>query len=114
MKNIMIAGIMLVTSLTFAQEVKPKYEIIGKEVKTTYYYDNGQIKQEGNYLNGKPNGKWVSYNEDGTKQAIGEFENGAKKGKWFFWSDSSLTEVDFSDSRIADIKKWSKDVLVKN
>lgn len=114
MKNIMIAGIMLVTSLTFAQEVKPKYEIIGQEVKTTYYYDNGQIKQEGNYLNGKPNGKWVSYNEDGTKQAIGEFENGAKKGKWFFWSDSSLTEVDFSDSRIADIKKWSKDVLVKN
>jgi len=114
MKNIMIAGIMLVTSLTFAQEVKPKYEIVGQEVKTTYYYDNGQIKQEGNYLNGKPNGKWVSYNEDGTKQAIGEFENGAKKGKWFFWSESSLTEVDFSDSRIAEVKKWSKDVLVKN
>lgn len=114
MKNIMIAGIMLVTSLTFAQEVKPKYEIIGQEVKTTYYYDNGQIKQEGNYLNGKPNGKWVSYNEDGTKQAIGEFENGSKKGKWFFWSEASLTEVDFSDSRIAQVKKWSKDVLVKN
>ncbi|WP_264548626.1 toxin-antitoxin system YwqK family antitoxin [Flavobacterium sp. N2820] len=114
MKNIMIAGIMLVTSLTFAQEVKPKYEIIGQEVKTTYYYDNGQIKQEGNYLNGKPNGKWVSYNEDGTKQAIGEFENGSKKGKWFFWSEASLTEVDFSDSRIAEVKKWSKDVLVKN
>ena len=114
MKNIMIAGIMLVTSLTFAQEVKPKYEIIGQEVKTTYYYDNGQIKQEGNYLNGKPNGKWVSYNEDGTKQAIGEFENGSKKVKWFFWSEASLTEVDFSDSRIAEVKKWSKDVLVKN
>ena len=114
MKNIMIAGIMLVTSLTSAQEVKPKYEIIGQEVKTTYYYDNGQIKQEGNYLNGKPNGKWVSYNEDGTKQAIGEFENGSKKGKWFFWSEASLTEVDFSDSRIAEVKKWSKDVLVKN
>lgn len=114
MKNMIIAGIMLVTTLTFAQEVKPKYEIVGQEVKTTYYYDNGQIKQEGNYLNGKPNGKWVSYNEDGTKQAIGEFENGAKKGKWFFWSESSLTEVDFSDSRIAEVKKWSKDVLVKN
>lgn len=114
MKNIMITGIMLVTSLTFAQEFKPKYEVIGQEVKTTYFYENGQIKQEGNYLNGKPNGKWVSYNEDGTKQTIGEFENGSKKGKWFFWSESSLIEVDFSESRIAEVKKWSKDVLVKN
>ena len=101
MKNVMIAGILLVTSLTFAQEVKPKYEIVGQEVKATFYYDNGQVKQEGNYLNGKPNGKWVAY-------------NGAKTGKWFFWSESTLNEVDFSDSRVAEVKKWSKDVLVKN
>ena len=114
MKNVLIAGIMLVTSLTFAQEVKPKYEIIGQEVKATFFYDNGQIKQEGNYLNGKPNGKWVSFNEDGSKQTIGEYNNGVKTGKWFFWSESSLNQVDFSDSRIAEVKKWSKDVLVKN
>lgn len=114
MKNVLIAGVMLVTSLTFAQEVKPKYEVIGEEVKATFYYDNGQVKQEGNYLNGKPNGKWVSFNEDGTKQAIGEYNNGVKTGKWFFWSESTLNEVDFTDSRIAVVKKWSKDVLVKN
>ena len=114
MKNVLIAGVMLVTSLTFAQEVKPKYEVIGEEVKATFYYDNGQIKQEGNYLNGKPNGKWVSFNEDGTKQVIGAYNNGVKTGKWFFWSESTLNEVDFTDSRIAEVKKWSKDVLVKN
>lgn len=114
MKNVLIAGIMLVTSLTFAQEVKPKYEVVGQEVKATFYYDNGQIKQEGNYLNGKPNGKWMAYNEDGTKQAIGEYVNGNKVGKWFFWNETSLNEVDFSESRIAEVKKWSKDALVKN
>jgi antitoxin component YwqK of YwqJK toxin-antitoxin module len=114
MKNVLIAGIMLVSSLTFAQEIEPKYEIVGQEVKATFYYDNGQIKQEGNYLNGKPNGKWVSYNEDGSKQAIGEFASGSKTGKWFFWNEDSLSEVDYSESRIAEIKKWSKDGLVKN
>jgi antitoxin component YwqK of YwqJK toxin-antitoxin module len=114
MKNVLIAGIMLVTSLTFAQEVKPKYEIIGQEVKATFFYDNGQIKQEGNYLNGKPNGKWISFNEDGSKQAIGEYNNGVKTGKWFFWSEATLNEVDFSESRIAEVKKWSKEILVKN
>ena len=100
MKNVLIAGIMLVTSLTFAQEVKPKYEIIGQEVKATFFYDNGQIKQEGNYLNGKPNGKWISFNEDGSKQAIGEYNNGVKTGKWFFWSEATLNEVDFSETYV--------------
>ena len=114
MKKVVIAAVMLVSSLSFAQEVKPKYEVIGQEVKATFYYDNGQVKQEGNYLNGKPNGKWVSFNEDGSKQAIGEYNNGVKTGKWFFWSESTLNEVDFSDSRIAEVKKWSKDVLAKN
>ena len=114
MKNVVLAGILLVTSLTFAQELTPKYEIVGQEVKATFYHDNGQIKQVGNYLNGKPNGKWVAYNEDGSKQAIGEYANGSKTGKWFFWNEASLSEVDFSESRIAEVKKWSKDVLVNN
>ena len=83
-------------------------------VKATYYYDNGQVKQEGYYLDGKLHGKWMAYNEDGSKQSIGEYNKGTKTGKWFFWSDASLNEVDFSDSRIAEVKKWSKDVLVKN
>ncbi len=114
MKKVLIAAVLLVSSLSFAQEVKPKFEVVDQMVKATYYYDNGQIKQEGNYLNGKPNGKWVSFNEDGSKQAIGEYKNGVKTGKWFFWSESTLNEVDFADSRIAEVKKWSKDVLVKN
>ena len=114
MKKLAIAVVLLVSSLSFAQEVKPKFEVVDQMVKATYYYDNGQVKQEGYYLDGKLHGKQVDYNEDGTKQSIGEYNKGLKTGKWFFWSDASLSEVDFSDSRIAEVKKWSKDVLVKN
>ncbi|MFD2892395.1 toxin-antitoxin system YwqK family antitoxin [Flavobacterium chuncheonense] len=114
MKNIVIAGVLLVSSMMFAQEVKPKYEVVDNMVKATYYYDNGQVSQEGFYLDGKLHGKWVSYTENGTKQAIGEYNHGNKVGKWFFWNENSLNEVDFRDSRIAEVKKWSKDVLVKN
>jgi antitoxin component YwqK of YwqJK toxin-antitoxin module len=114
MKKLVIAAVLLVSSLSFAQEVKPKLEVVNEMVKATYYYDNGQVKQEGYYLDGKLHGKWMAYNEDGRKQSIGEYNKGAKTGKWFFWSDASLNEVDFSDSRIAEVKKWSKDVLVKN
>mgnify|MGYP003617241329 CR=1 FL=1 len=96
MKKVVIAVVLLVSSLSFAQEVKPKLEVVDQMVKATYYYDNGQVKQEGYYLDGKLHGKWVAFNEDGTKQSIGEYNKGAKSGKWFFWSEDSLREVDFS------------------
>ena len=62
MKKVVIAAVLLVSSLSFAQEVKPKFEMVDQMVKATYYYDNGQVKQEGyvqdmvkvqNYLKGR-------------------------------------------------------------
>ena len=114
MKKIIIVAALMVSGVFFAQEVKPKFEVVDNMVKATYYFDNGQVKEEGFYLDGKLHGKWVSYTESGVKQTIGEYESGTKVGKWFFWNENSLNEVDFSNSRIAEVKKWSKDVLVKN
>ena len=114
MKKVVIMAALLISSVFYAQEVKPKFEAVGNEVKATYFHDNGQVKQEGNYLNGKLQGKWISYNESGNKQAIGEYNNGVKVGKWFFWTEDTLSEVDYSDNRVADVRKWSKEVLVKN
>jgi antitoxin component YwqK of YwqJK toxin-antitoxin module len=114
MKKIILIAALLVSGVFFAQEVNPKFEIIDNMVKATYYYDNGQVKQEGTYLDGKLHGKWISYTEFGSKQTMGEYDNGAKVGKWFFWSDRSLSEVDFSESKIDAVKKWSQDALVNN
>jgi len=114
MKKIVVMVALLISGVFYAQETQPKYEVVGNEVKATYFHDNGQIKQEGNYLNGKLQGKWVSYNENGNKIAIGEYANGVKVGKWFFWTEDTLNEVDYSDNRVADVRKWSKEVLVKN
>lgn len=114
MKKIFIATLLVFSGIFYAQEVKPKYEVVDKMVKATYYHDNGQIQQEGFYLDGKLHGKWTSYTEAGAKQTMGEYESGAKVGKWFFWSGDSLSEVDFSKSKIKSVKKWSQDALVTN
>ncbi|WP_130733306.1 toxin-antitoxin system YwqK family antitoxin [Flavobacterium sp. J27] len=114
MRKTVIAAVLLASGMMFAQEVEPKYEVVNQMVKATYFYDNGQVKQEGFYLDGKLHGRWVSYNQDGSKQAMGEYDKGNKTGKWFFWNDTALNEVDFADSRIAEVKKWSKEALVKN
>lgn len=114
MKKIIIAALLLSAGVVSAQDIKPKYEVENQMVKATYYYDNGNVKQEGFYKDGKLHGKWMAYNEDGTKQSMGEYSNGAKSGKWFFWNDKVLNEVDYTDSRIAEVRTWSKDAVVLN
>ncbi len=112
MKKYVTLSILLFSGVIYAQAIEPKYEIQSDLIKATYFYDNGQIKQEGFYKDGKVHGKWISYSEAGEKTAIGEFNRGQKTGKWFFWNKNSLSEVNYSNSKVADIVKWSKDGLV--
>jgi antitoxin component YwqK of YwqJK toxin-antitoxin module len=112
MKKYMIVGALLVSSLIFAQKIKPQHEIVGDLIKSTYYFDNGKISQEGFYKNGKVHGQWIAYDENGAKKSIGTFENGQKTGKWFFWNNNNLNEVDYSNSRITSVKNWKQDAIV--
>ena len=59
-------------------------------VKTTYYFDNGQIQQEG-FLKWKIGRKWVSYDVDGNRKSIGEYEKGIKNGEMVFWNNVTLS-----------------------
>lgn len=114
MKKIFAAGFLLMAGVLSAQNIKPTHEVENNIVKSTYYYDNGQVKQTGFYKDGKLTGAWISYNQDGSKQAMGSYENGKKTGKWFFWTGANLTEVDYADSRVAEVRKWSKDAVAVN
>jgi antitoxin component YwqK of YwqJK toxin-antitoxin module len=111
MKKILIMGAILITGLTFAQAAKPVLEQDGYLVKATYYYDNGQIQQQGHFKDGKLEGQWVAYDLNGNKKSIGEYKSGEKTGKWFFWNDKSLSEVDYSRSRVSEVKSWKQDAL---
>lgn len=108
MNKMMIAGALMLAMSASAQN-NPKLEAVGSSVKATYYYDNGKISQQGMFTNGKPDGKWVAYNEDGTKRSEGAYAEGSKTGKWFFWNAGTLSEVDYRDSRVADVKTWKQD-----
>ena len=105
MKKIIITGALLISSFIFAQNVEPKFEVVDKMVKATYYHDNGQVKQEGFYLDGKLHGKWVSYNDKGVKETIGEYDKGDKVGKWFSSIAKQVNEKDISNRKIDEDKK---------
>lgn len=40
------------------------------------YYDSGELKSEGDYLNGKRNGKWLSYHKNGRISKEYEYDKG--------------------------------------
>lgn len=115
MKKIMILAALAISTLTFAQTAKPVLQQEGNLVKATYYYDNGQIQQQGHFKDGKLEGSWAAYDNQGNKKSIGEYVKGEKTGKWFFWNDkSSLSEVDYSGNKVAHVKSWKQDALAKN
>lgn len=47
-----------------------------KDGKYTSYYENGQVKQEGNFKDGKQDGKWIYYHSNGKPMGKGNFLNG--------------------------------------
>lgn len=114
MKKILFFGALFISGLTFAQTAKPVLEQEGSLVKATYYFENGKVQQQGYFKDGKLTGQWVAFDAHGNKKSIGEYTNGEKTGKWFFWNDKSLSEVDYSNSRVASVKSWKQDALAKN
>ncbi len=98
-----------------AQETKPVFEKVKNKVKATYFHDNGAIAQVGYFLDGKLEGEWNMYSPEGKKIAKGNYTQGKKTGKWFFWENAILQEVNFEDSKIANVTKWnSEGTLVFN
>ncbi|MAM19764.1 toxin-antitoxin system YwqK family antitoxin [Christiangramia flava] len=111
MKNILCAALFATGSVAFAQTEAPKpvFEKQGELMKGTFYYDDGSIRQEGTYKNGKLHGEWISYNQNGEKTAIAQYKQGEKDGVWFFWSGDKLTQVEYNQNNIASVDSWKSD-----
>ena len=62
-----------------------------EEGNWTSYYENGQIKKEGNFKDGKEDGKWTYYYENGQIKEEVNFKNGEQDGKWtYYYEDGTL------------------------
>ncbi|MEO8240334.1 MAG: LysM peptidoglycan-binding domain-containing protein [Flavobacterium sp.] len=86
------------------------------------YYEKGQIKEKGKYVNGEliddwisyyengkirskgncSNGEWFSYSDEGKIWEKGKFEDGKPAGEWIWYFDSKLisSERNFSSGEL--------------
>jgi len=65
--------------------------------KVVIYGDRGNDLQEGYIKNNRLHGYWASYNKLSKTLAFGKYNRGEKAGKWFFWSEGTLTKVNYSN-----------------
>lgn len=116
MKDLMkIFGLFLVTTFGFAQEVEPTaIEIAPNTLKVTFYHSNGKVMHQGNYVNGKSDGLWKSFDEVGNLVSEGSFEQGKKTGLWNFYTTKSLSAVVYNENAVADVKKFNTNTLAEN
>jgi antitoxin component YwqK of YwqJK toxin-antitoxin module len=111
MKNLFFI-VLLISSFTYAQNNSPELEMEGKQVKATYFYDNGAVQQVGHFLNGKLEGKWISYDQNGNVISIAEYKNGTKTGKWTVYSHAlPVKEVDYVSNQIVSITETTSTAL---
>ena len=116
MKTLFLITALMFTGVLLAQDAKPTFEKEGVLTTGTFYYEDGSIQQQGTYKNNKLHGKWIAYDKAGEKTAVAQYTNGKKTGKWFFWNNGNLTEVDYSNNTIAEVKTWdsSKTIVIRD
>ena len=76
---------------SFYDNGKLKYQRFYKDGKAngkwTHYYDDGNIWIEGNYYNGIQVGLWTTYYKNGQERIMGDYKNNERSGKWLFYND---------------------------
>lgn len=90
-----------------AQDKKPTVTTDGDLTHVVYYHNNGEIAQQGSFMNDLRTGEWSAFDITGKKIAKGFYAEGVKTGKWFFWTDDSLQEVDYSNNAVVAVTKWN-------
>ena len=81
----------LIVDKSFYDNGKLKYQRFYKDGKANgkwaHYYDDGNTWIEGNYNNGIKVGLWTTYYKNGQEWTMSDYKNNERSGKWLFYND---------------------------
>ncbi|MCH7411201.1 hypothetical protein MM239_17525 [Belliella sp. DSM 111904] len=86
----------------------------GNGTRITYYV-SGKKESEGNYTNGKPEGKWTYFHENGRIASEGQMSEGKKEGNWRYFNMNGRLEqvIVFKDDEVVPPKGPEDEVKFK-
>lgn len=93
MKTILISTFFI--CFTFAVKAQSNISIT-QDGKHVVYYDNGNVKAQGNYLNNRREGEWLFFYDNGKVALKKNFSKGEQVGEWAYYNQegSLLLKVD--------------------
>ena len=62
-----------------------EYLVGKKEGRWTTYYESGQTREETDYIAGKREGEFIAYWKNGQKRVEGEYWRNSRQGHWYWW-----------------------------
>jgi hypothetical protein len=54
----------------------------------TYYYPNARKRMEGSWRFGKTHGPWLYWHHNGSRESTGRFLGGKREGRWIYWDEA--------------------------
>lgn len=82
-----------------------------KHGKTVSWYEDGQMKEAGEYCDGVQCGIWTQWYENGQKTSEGEYCHGQKCGIWAYWHENGqkANEGLYNGIRCGQWSFWKED-----
>lgn len=83
-------------SLKFVQELNTHKNRINPPTNGLFtdYFDNGQLKEKGNYKNGKKDGLWETWFDNGQKEDSAFYKKDALSGKRVMWYPNGQIQLE--------------------
>jgi antitoxin component YwqK of YwqJK toxin-antitoxin module len=69
------------------------------------WYENGSVWSEGEYKDGKRNGIGISYHQNGKKYIEGVYQNDIRVGNWRFYDSTGLLTKEINFDLVQSIKE---------
>lgn len=111
-KVLSVAAAFLFVLPTQAQQPADKYEKQGDKVMVTKYYEDGTVREQGTFKGKVADGRWVEYHQNGEVKTEAFYVDGKKQGKWFVWPASEgevMYELVYEDNLLKDSNRWTLD-----
>ena len=113
MKKLLMTAFIFTSMVLSAQNItgsevpKSVYEIEDGLVKVTNFHETGEIREQGFYdADKKLTGEWIQYDITGKRTIVANYYKGAKVGKWLVWQGDKLLQLDYEQSRVANVSEW--------
>ncbi|MEI7980511.1 MAG: toxin-antitoxin system YwqK family antitoxin [Bacteroidota bacterium] len=80
------------------KQMEGAYKDNERDGKWSYWYENGKLWSEGNFILGKADGKRTAFFENGKVRYEGFYKEDMRVGKWRFYDENGklLQEADYS------------------